>query len=616
MAGEFEQLVKSYEPVIVGTFMKQSVLEIPPNQRPYEWSVDNWTDLWDDLIETIDEALERPIDPFYAYHFFGPMFFVKPPQSDDLRVLDGQQRLATFQVVLSVVSDIARYFRYMSRLSAAGEDLPGRIYDFLFVTRKGIRQPRLSLGDDNRAFFERILIPVQSGPSVQTIPTLKIVQLREDSKSNSSNELLFKSYRFFLEEIAKFLAKEYEIELPPGRLVPDKMSELLLHDPARCERLLNTIFENITERFYVLRAIIPSPDIMYQMFETLNQRGEKLAVSDLFKNLLFDRFYKKLGEDKIQAMWGELMASVENNIGDFLRHFWLSNFKFVRTAKLFRAIREKIDAFDDISQFEAFMKQMTIEARIYAALKDPSNDRWKTKEKLVQLLDELKYLGFKQGYPLLLSVYVKLGPLESEQFASFVRSYLNFVVRSYTIMGGNPNELEEQYSEWAREIRRKKISIQEVIDSIREVSPNNDDVADAIVGMNGVSPRIGRYILVKINDSLTKSPLNWIWRNNPTVEHVIPQTPEDWWIAFLRDRKLKHKALVGRLGNLTILSSKENTELGNMPYPEKRGKYLSMSLPINEKTFVSDAFNEFDEKAITKREKIFAQAVRENGLWS
>jgi hypothetical protein len=442
----------------------------------------------------------------------------------------------------------------------------------------------------------------------------KCLLLRDESRSDGSNEAILKCYRFFLENIVKHLAKQYQIDLQSGRINSDKIASILLHNAPSCQRFLTRLFDAITNRFYILEATVPGQDVMYEMYETLNQRGEKLLVGDLFKNLIFERFGEGIGEERIETLWAELDDIIGDSMEDFLRHFWLSNFRFVRSGKLFRAIRDKIGEFNDPAEFERFMRRMIDESRIYSALKNPKDVRWTTGE-TVQLISELKYLNFKQGLPLLLAVCKKYGSIEPQKFFSLLKAYLNLVVRAYTILEGNPNEFEEEYSEWARDLRNDARSFEAIINDIKSYTPNNNDVRLGIIGKNRVSPQVGRYLITKINDALA-NPLARAWANNPTVEHIIPKTPSGWWAEYLRVKNLNHKSLVERLGNLTILSQGENSELGNIPYAEKLVKYRGTNLPINSVSFSGANFDEFTDSSIQKREEIFADLIEQQNLWA
>lgn len=616
MPGDFDQLLREYKHVLIGPFMIQNTFVVPPNQRTYAWGADDWADLWQDLLDTIRESEDRTTDPFYAYHFFGPMFFQKGADSEDLKILDGQQRLATIQVLFAVVNDVIRYFHFIGRMSSQRMDLPGRINGYTHAIGRTTAQLRLVLGKHNRSFFPKLLEPVQFPPASTESVFFKANTLREESKQDASNESLLRCYRFFLLEIAKFLAKQYNINWPRGRPDPDRITSILVQDTQNAEQFLDKIIKNLTERFYVLTAVVPTPEIMYQMFETLNQRGEKLLVADLFKNLLFERFERRLGEERVEFLWGELESAVsEDYVTDFLRHYWLSNLRFVRTNKLFQEIREEISRIEDNHEFETFMQKMTRDGSIYRALRTPDDPRWRSIRGAEELLDEVRHLGFKQGLPLLLATFVMHGDTEPQKFLGLLRAYVNLVVRSYTILRDNPSEHEIDYSNWAIAIRRSTETVEQVITRIKDATPPDDDISAGIVGMNGVSPRVGHYIITKINDALANS-LTRAWKNKPTVEHVIPQNPEAWWNEFLGSRGLKAKSLIERLGNLTILSAEDNEELGNLPYPEKRARYLATGIPINVKTFTDAEFDEFTGDAIEGREERMASLIVDLHLWS
>src|SRR5205809_7311216 len=88
----FNRLLQDYKHVLIGQFIPDNVFVVPPNHRPYSWTADDWEDLWQDVLDIVDRIEDAEADPFYGFHFFGPMFFMKQPTSDSLRILDGQQR--------------------------------------------------------------------------------------------------------------------------------------------------------------------------------------------------------------------------------------------------------------------------------------------------------------------------------------------------------------------------------------------------------------------------------------------------------------------------------------------------------------------------------------------
>src|SRR5438445_1540739 len=153
------------------------------------------------------------------------------------------------------------------------------------------------------------------------------------------------------------------------------------------------------------------------------------------------------------------------------------------------------------------MGKMTADGKVYRALRTPADPRWSSIRGSEQLLDELRYLGFKQGLPLLLSTYLTWGESNPQGFHDLLKAYVNLAVRSYTILGYNPNEYETEFSGWAIAIKRRDQTIDQVTEELRERTPSDEDVRAGITGMNGVKPKVGPYIITKINDAW-QNPLN------------------------------------------------------------------------------------------------------------
>src|SRR5450755_2715079 len=86
-------------------------LVVPLFQRPYVWQQEkNWEPLWESIHDVAERGLregttQRP-------HFLGAVVLdqLKTPTGDidSRQVIDGQQRMTTFQVALAAVRDLCR----------------------------------------------------------------------------------------------------------------------------------------------------------------------------------------------------------------------------------------------------------------------------------------------------------------------------------------------------------------------------------------------------------------------------------------------------------------------------------------------------------------------------
>jgi len=600
-----KDIVKNLEPVSFGKLTISNTFIVPFNQRPYSWGRDNWLELFEDLSDVCDKRIaDSSVLTHEHFHFLGPMFFIEREKIESLEILDGQQRLVTLSILLDLLYDLLNFKNATTKIkNKEALELFGRISTHLFSNSSD--ELRLVLGEDNSRFYEKLLsFEWQTGTgSIEGDPTVKVKSLREEIKNNGDDQLL-KCYSYFLKlVIFKILHKTNFKEKVKSE---DVLNALKLEDT---ENYIYKLYESISDGVYVLTNRVVNIDTGYAIYETLNQRGEKLLIEDLFKNLIFEYFGKSI-EEKLKVSWRELSDILGDNIGDFLRSFWLSKYEFVRERKLFSSIR-KVVALQNGSEFEAFFKDLIEEAKAFVLLTNYEDPFW-TDNELAKTLWGINKLGFKQGIPLLLAAHrCNLQP--AERFKELAKTYLNLCVRKYTVMGKNPNENEELYGDFARKLRGNKIKIDEIILELKGQTPIDSEFEIAFSNLIIKKSKVACYLLVMINDAITPSTITHSWRNDPTLEHIIPQSLEDWWTGYLQTRGMKQEDFVSRLGNFTILSDRENVDLGQLPYPQKLEKYIEGRVPINEKTF--DGLNDFNSEAVSKREKIIAKIAIEKKVW-
>ena len=81
---------------------------IPSYQRSYTWSEENWSLLWDDIRKTSDlRSSEKSRN-----HFTGAIV-LRSPEADPTNypryeIIDGHQRIATFQIIFAVIRDLCQ----------------------------------------------------------------------------------------------------------------------------------------------------------------------------------------------------------------------------------------------------------------------------------------------------------------------------------------------------------------------------------------------------------------------------------------------------------------------------------------------------------------------------
>ena len=136
--------------------------EVPPYQRDYSWKAEHWEDLWFDILEL--EQSDRQ-------HYMGALV-LEEKLADDFRVIDGQQRLATLSVL------VVGALHCLNELIAAGVDAADnrKRVELLKTAFLGSEhpvtlktEPKLTLNQANRRFYEGTLLDLQTPPSVSAL---------------------------------------------------------------------------------------------------------------------------------------------------------------------------------------------------------------------------------------------------------------------------------------------------------------------------------------------------------------------------------------------------------------------------------------------------------------
>jgi uncharacterized protein with ParB-like and HNH nuclease domain len=136
-------LVARQEP-IARIFSDDYVFTIPPFQRPYAWGKEQTRDLIEDLLGFLRVSWTE-IDNVPPY-FLGSIVLIKDENEPDADVVDGQQRLTTLTILLSVIR--------ANVIARDAGDITTRIYEEGSRILKTKDRFRLSLRDRDREFFQ------------------------------------------------------------------------------------------------------------------------------------------------------------------------------------------------------------------------------------------------------------------------------------------------------------------------------------------------------------------------------------------------------------------------------------------------------------------------------
>lgn len=567
---------------------------IPLYQRQYAWKVSPQLEL---LWEDIDRAARRMehSGQLSAPHFMGAIVISQIQtygrQVQAFEVIDGQQRLTTFQLLLAAFRDVA---------TTLSEEYSTEIAKYLF--NDGVMET---------ADVERYKL----WPSLTDRPTfLKLIDPEADIAKSS-----------------KMPADEQGVVRPAAAAHAFFRERILRHvqvngqfDPFRMEKL----FEALRQGLAVVSIELEGGDDAQTIFETLNSRGVDLTASDLMRNFIFQRA-KGLGQtggslnlDKLyEEYWlpldrwfwreGDTRGRQTKTRLDWLLvdHLAMMRADVISADYLFESYRKWIleDApFQSIEPELNAIKRSADVARVIAEQSD---------------IDPLGKFGrfskaFDVSTAMPLVLYLATSPEFSDGRLSLALQQIESYIVRRDICGlptGNYNrffvdmiaKLRSTKGEPLARLRRLLSASQ--ADAMRW--PSDADCRDSWLGRDqykGNRQSRLRHIFEAIEHKKRAGDSEIIAiKTDLTLEHIMPQKwRENWPVPGFEDsndpfnmervtREMEREQAVNKMGNLTLLTHKLNAKISNGAFAEKMPAVRAhAALTLNRELHDHDAWNE------------------------
>ena len=296
---------------------------VPRYQRRYVWNKMNWRTLWEDILyqlglELVEISGEE--DTFKQHeqdedgagsgfedeaggHFTGP-FVTRPISRQHLsryEVIDGQQRLTTFQIILCVIRDICQ-----SQDCEGLADLAIETEKLIVNTETVIRRNtserfpdptyKFRPTDYDRHAFENVAngkygkaVPEAFNPAKNWLEPKLVQKVRFKVFANKEvSQSILNAYDYFYEQIRAYVGKDC--------------------DYGKVDKLISSI----KSEFELVQITLDSSDQPEKIFESLNATGRKLSEFDYLRNNLFLR----AGAQKVDKETGKLYSDI------FYEDYW------------------------------------------------------------------------------------------------------------------------------------------------------------------------------------------------------------------------------------------------------------------------------------------------------
>ncbi|MFJ4713154.1 DUF262 domain-containing protein [Streptomyces sp. NPDC088785] len=528
--------------------------EIPNFQRPYSWSREQLADFWEDVILAKGD-----------FFFGSTVTWVSEKRdlfSDTYSIIDGQQRLTTSAILLSVVRDA---FKEVAK-NYANDD------DFDVSTANGqadTTQKYLMVKDDDGKSYPVLRRPEEMFYEVIQNPNV----IPSGAKWNVSAKRIGEARTFFEVKILDEIN-----ELSPGEQV---------------ERLKSIRSNALKAR--VIQVELASEEDGFLVFETLNTRGADLRLSDLVKNLLI-RGGSTKADDRtaITARWERIVDTVQDGrvatdvVDRFIWQSWNSRREAVKEPELFKEISRRVGS--DPDAHLSYLAELEADADTYAWLEyedlqvQPRVQGVRNAFTISEFVDSVRALAI---FNVSVANSTVMAVARKFREVKFIRQphvievmrlveafhFQNTALTNSSSTGGT----RARYNRFAVRLEEAK-STREVADAIADLKdklraslPDRASAHRAFCNLfYAPSLQLNQkqkirsrkifiaYVLMsfaKAADSLPAGQDLKAW----SIEHIKPQSSAE------RD----YRDPVYSIGNLTLLTARLNSSLGDAPLPSK-----------------------------------------------
>ena len=499
---------------------------VPPYQRDYSWSQEQWEDLWDDILELRSNGND--------VHYMGALV-VQEKTNREFWIIDGQQRLVTLSLLILAVIDLLNSMGDEEIESEKNRERSLTLRN-RFIGEKDldsfVESSRFRLNSTDDEFYQDYLVQLDNPLNLRKFP--------------KSNRLLMDCFRYF----RKKLKESSKLHKNGGSIV-------------------SLITETVSHHLSFILITVDDELDAYTVFETLNARGLELTTTDLLKNYLFSRVS---GSDLefLQRRWRVLVETVgQARFPEFLRYHLLCRYPKIRRRRIFKLIRSDVSTNDDVY---ALIKELDGRAEVFAAILDWNNQIWLDIPDAKPYVRELNLFQIKQPMPVLFAAW------EHFNEADFVRvlKLICAVSFRYSVVSQlNNNALEPIYHRAAWAIMEGEARTPAaVFERIRPVyvldQKMQQDFSRLELDTQGSHKKRAKYVLARLEADLSGRACDP--DTDPgTIEHILPENPAKIWEEIYPLGRWEDD--VYRLGNLTLLEAKANRTIGNNSYTDKLEAY-------------------------------------------
>lgn len=557
---------------------------IPDYQRPYAWDEDSCQTLWDDIFSfAIPDNDATKFDSNDEYFLGSIVTFENDKKQQE--VIDGQQRLTTFMLLLR-----AFYDRFTKMQDQGSKDFSERIASCIWKTDE--------MGKPDKDHLKIDSVVATDKDKEEFLSILRTGIVTDNQTSRYAN-----NFRFFLKKVDEFI---------------NSFPTFAKNLPARI--LNNCILMPIEAE---------SQDTALRIFSTLNDRGLPLSDSDIFKAQFYQYYKQKSEDDRNEFIkdWKKLEETCEKIFhpitGTPMDDLFTRYMYFIRakrdnnkssTTESLRRFYER-DKYSVLKQDDTFENLKDL-AQFWEDITDQNRERFS--EEVLKKLFILNYAP-NSMWNYFISVYylanrTEDGKLDDEDFKMFLDRTIAFIW-GYAIMHPGVNALRTPiFAEMLNIVNLNEVTFS-------DFKFDKEQTRSAILIYDFKNGRPITKSMLALRMMLNKEQSYPKLSQQFDIEHIYPRKRQE------NEKGLSNDRQIDLLGNKSLLEKRINIRASDYRFEDKikyyqgfdnsRGQRIGGTENLELKN-ISNVYKKFGEKEIVERTDLFidefVNLLDQNGL--
>ena len=495
---------------------------IPSYQRPYSWTVDQASELFDDLYDFFVKEEEDS-------YFLGSIVLIKEEGKSNSDVVDGQQRLITLTILLALIaSELSGDMRI---------DFQNYIVDPGRASQDREPNPRLALRKKDRKFFANY---------VQALNIDALLKLNPATLDNESQKNIQSNSRLLLER---------------------------LKNKFKCDSSKSRDFGSfLVQRCFLVVVATPNQQSAFRIFSVLNSRGLDLLPSDIVKAEVIGRITNS-NQDEFAEKWEELEVQTgRDGLNELFGHIRM----IYARKKTKRSLLEEFN--------EHVVKTVSTPEYLVEKVLEPYADAYLTakfrqyvsttnhSEHVNRLLEWLNRIDNSDWLPPVI-LFLFQQKDQPEYVLWFVEK-LERLAAYLHICAKNVNQRIERYAKVIASLHGNH-SMDNPIEAIELTAADKNEMKKTLNGnIYELVHSRRRYLILRL-DSFISDEAAIYEPTLLTIEHVLPQSVDcgSEWDNLWPDVE-ERENWVHRIANLVPLTRRRNSSAQNYDFQRKKEAYF------------------------------------------